>query len=296
VREEVAPLLVCENVSFSYARGPLANREIAFELRPGELLCLLGSNGAGKTTLLRQIYGELRPSSGKMLFLGEDLRSAPKAIRRMMGVLPQGAGLFRNLSVFDHVRYFALVKGIRDAAAEANRVLEEVALREISRTPASQLSGGQQRRLLLAIALLGTPKLLILDEPTVGLDAVARRSLWDTLRKLKQGGCGVILTTHYLDEAEQLADRICFLQAGQILRSGTLAELFREIGATIRVTEYDPANGETTRQSYFDTIAEAQKFAAGERLVSYSVSRVSLEDVYIRVLHGEPNQVNSGTI
>jgi len=273
-------------VSYAYPDGREANSEIDFELHAGELFCLLGPNGAGKTTLLRQITGELRPQRGFVRVLGRDATLDAMRLRRDLGIIPQQVGLYDVLSVRQHIEHFARLKLLtgRRASAETERVLAECDLQELQHRRVGTLSVGQQRRVLVALALLGQPRVLLLDEPTVGLDPVARRRVWVTLRKQCREGRTILLTTHYLDEAEQLADRIGIIEHGRVVRLGSLQELFERVDKAYRVSELDPTSAQPRAHHYFDTLAEAHEYAQGQRLEAFMVSRISLEDVYVRLL------------
>jgi ABC-2 type transport system ATP-binding protein len=276
-------MLACEHLTFAYRDGKVATKDLSLEIRRGELFCLLGPNGAGKTTLVRQLSGGLKPTQGRVLLDGHDLHADAKARATGMGVIPQSAGLFEGLSVEQHLRAFGPLKGLdaRTIASEVERVLTELGFEKHRKTRVGALSGGQQRIFLVALAMLGQPKVLILDEPTVGLDPVARRALWETIEREKRRGTTLLLTTHYLDEAERLADRIGFIKAGSIVALGSLADLHREMGKSVRVTEYDDA-GAVVASHYFDDLREARAMIQSRGLESYAVAKVSLEDIYIR--------------
>lgn len=275
--------LVCDHVSFRYRSGALANVDISFSLRNGEIFCLLGPNGAGKTTLVRQITGLLIPSSGSIRVWGWDIRSHHAQAIREMGVIPQEVGLFGSLTVEQHLHYLAPLKGLarthRDRAIAD--VATECALHSIYGSRVSQLSVGQRRRVLLAIALLGDPRMLVLDEPTVGMDPVSRRALWATLEKQRAMGKTIVLTTHYLDEAERLSDRIAVIDKGTIQALATLPELLQQFGRAIKVSVFDPASNRLISQNFFATKDEAHRYIAQGNYTSFSMGNVTLEDVYL---------------
>jgi ABC-2 type transport system ATP-binding protein len=279
-------VLVCDGVSYVYADGTRANDGIDLSLRRGELFCLLGPNGAGKTTLIRQITTELRPGEGRVTLFGRDAHADPAATRRRLGVIPQTAGLFEMLKVEDHLRLFGPLKHLSRAETrrQTEAVVEEVGLAPLLDRRVRQLSGGQRRKLLVGLALLGDPEMLILDEPSVGLDPVARRALWKTVLGQRAAGKTILLTTHYMEEAERLADRIGFIETGRLTRAGTLAELYAQLGKSVRVTELDGESGDARGHHYFDSVAEAQSFVRDQDLETYSVGRVSLEDIYLRLM------------
>ncbi|HEX2016753.1 MAG TPA: ABC transporter ATP-binding protein, partial [Solirubrobacteraceae bacterium] len=199
-----------------------AVRGIDFEVARGEVFGLLGPNGAGKTTTVEILEGYRQRSSGQVSVLGHDPEQRPIDLRRRVGIVLQSSGIQRHLTVSELVRHWArLYPSPRDVA----EVIELVGLTEKESTRAGRLSGGQTRRLDLALALVGDPELIFLDEPTTGFDPEARRTAWDTVLSLKRLGKTVVLTTHYLDEAQALADRVAIVKDGRILAEGSPAEL-----------------------------------------------------------------------
>jgi len=290
------PVLVCEGVEYVYSDGTRANEGIDLALHRGELFCLLGPNGAGKTTLIRQITTELRPTAGRVLLDGRDAHADPIATKRRMGVIPQVASLYDGLSVEEHLLYFGPLKGMTRAAtrAAAEPLLRECELDGLRHKAARDLSGGEQRKVLVALSLLSDPDLLVLDEPTVGLDPSARRQLWATIEGQKAAGKTVLLTTHYMEEAERLADRIGLIDQGRLAHAGTLNDLYLALGKSFRVTRLHPETGAMLSQHYFDDLAEAQRFVQEKGFQAYAVGRVSLEDIYLRLtghaLEEEPSR------
>nr|WP_265266796.1 ABC transporter ATP-binding protein [Spirulina subsalsa] len=202
-------------------------RGVSFSLAAGEVLGFLGANGAGKTTTVGMLYGAVIPSRGQVTVDGFNVRSQGRRARQIMGVVTQEDNLDPDFSVFDNLRYFASFYGITGRAAQqrASELLEQVGLGDYARHRVDQLSGGLKRRLVLARALINRPRLVFLDEPTTGLDPDARQDFWRLVTQLKQAGCGVLLTTHYMDEAQRLCDRLLLLQKGQVINSGTPLDL-----------------------------------------------------------------------
>ena len=215
-----------------YKDGTEANRGISVDVRRGEVMAILGPNGAGKTTFLRQVTTELKPSAGRILVFGIDTVREPERARRTMGITPQDAGLFDSLRVRHHLELFAHLKGLsRRAAAEATETtIHDLDLSAAANRRVGTLSGGQRRRILLGLALVGHPALLVLDEPTTGLDPAARHVMWRILRRAVDGGASVILSTHSLEEAERLSDRLAIISAGRLLACGTLADVAGRAG------------------------------------------------------------------
>jgi ABC-2 type transport system ATP-binding protein len=205
----------------------LANDRIDLCVHAGEIVALLGPNGAGKTTLLRQVAGQLLPSSGRVEVAGVDMVRHPLRAKRFLSVIPQECEPRLDLTVEEHIRYFALLKGDRRSTREeVERLLTETGLAEHRRKLVRELSGGLRRRVLIAVALSGTAtRLLLLDEPTTGVDPEARRSVWRLIDGLRSRQIGILLTTHYIEEAEYLADRVVIVDDGRSVAEGTVEEI-----------------------------------------------------------------------
>ncbi|MFE6307036.1 ABC transporter ATP-binding protein [Nocardiopsis sp. NPDC057823] len=213
-----------------------AVKGISFEIRPGELFALLGTNGAGKTTTIETLEGFRRPSSGTLRVFGTDPYGQPTALRGRTGAVLQGNGLMEDLTVRESL---VLAHDLVSDPRDADELLELVALTDKARIPVRQLSGGQKRRLILAQALVARPEVLYLDEPTTGMDPEARHTTWRIISELKRQGVAVLLTTHYLEEAERLADRLAIMHRGEIRVEGTLEDVLASWGdrVTFRVPE-----------------------------------------------------------
>ena len=213
-------------------RGRTAVDGLDLCVRRGELLALLGTNGAGKTTTIRMLCGLLTPTSGDALLLGHSIVREPEAGKRLLNVSPQETAVAPKLSVRENLELIARLYGASkaDAARKTQAALETFHLTDRAKDRARTLSGGMQRRLSIAMALMSDPQILFLDEPTLGLDVRARRELWRFIETLK-GRVTVILTTHYLEEAEALADHIAILHEGRLRALGTAEELKRLAGA-----------------------------------------------------------------
>lgn len=209
-----------------------AVEEVSFEVQPGEIYGLLGPNGAGKTTTISMVCGLLKPDAGEVLVAGTSFWSNPARAQRIMGVVPQEVALYEELSGRENLEFWGRVAGLSggDARRRATELLETLSLTDRARDPIRTYSGGMKRRVNLGCALLHRPKLLLLDEPTVGIDPQARANILEFVRRLCADGTGILYTTHYLEEAESLCRRIGILDHGRLLAEGTLPELQERLG------------------------------------------------------------------
>ncbi|WLQ35165.1 ABC transporter ATP-binding protein [Streptomyces castrisilvae] len=224
-------VIQADDVRRSYAGGFEAVTGVSFSVARGELFALLGTNGAGKTSTVELLEGLARPDAGTVRVLGHDPYAERSRVRPRIGVMLQEGGFPSDLSVAETVRMWA---GCTSGARPTGEALELVGLGHRARVRVKQLSGGERRRLDLALALLGRPEVLFLDEPTTGLDAEGRRDTWELVRRLQEDGITVLLTTHYLEEAEALADRLAIMHRGRIVTAGTTAEVTAARPARIR--------------------------------------------------------------
>jgi ABC-2 type transport system ATP-binding protein len=275
----VTPVVSVRGLTKSYGDFE-ALKGVDFELRPGEVFGLLGPNGAGKTTTIEILEGYRRRDAGEVEVLGADPENAGLGWRGRIGVVLQSSAMYENLTVTEQLAQFA---GYYEHPRPVDEVIELIGLEEKRETRARRLSGGQRRRLDLGLALIGDPELIFLDEPTTGFDPGARRRAWETIRSLSGLGKTILLTTHYLDEVEQLADRVAVLREGRIIASGTVQELVGGAPATeiryrrngeVVVLETD----EPTRVLHELTEAAIQR---GEELDGLEVRKPSLEEVYL---------------
>jgi ABC-2 type transport system ATP-binding protein len=260
-----------------------AVRGIDFEVRRGEVFGLLGPNGAGKTTTVEILEGYRSRTAGSVSVLGHDPASRDPDLRARVGIVLQSSGIYRYLTVRESVAHWA---GFYPRPRDVEEVISIVGLEEAAEQRASKLSGGQQRRLDLALALVGDPELVFLDEPTTGFDPAARRAAWGTVRSLKELGKTVLLTTHYLDEAQALADRVAIIKDGKILAEGPPSSL--GAGAERSFVSWRSADGrEHTRETEDPTTLlhalTGEALARGERLEGLSVTRPSLEEIYLEL-------------
>jgi ABC-2 type transport system ATP-binding protein len=210
---------------------------LSFELEPGQVLGLLGPNGAGKTTTMSVIAGLLQPDEGRLLFKGEPVSRHSQAFRKMLGVVPQELAIYPDLSAQENLVFFGRLYGLR-APKLTDRVtwaLERVGLTSNAHRNASTFSGGMKRRLNFAVALLHEPKILMLDEPTVGVDPQSRAHLLACVRDLRDAGTAIIYASHYMEEVQTLCDRVLIIDHGKSLASGTLDELLERVQTSLRV-------------------------------------------------------------
>ena len=213
-------------------RDVVAVDGVDLEIRSGELFALLGVNGAGKTTMVKMLSCLTRPTEGDATVGGYSVVREPEMVKRLIGVSPQETAVAPNLSVKENLELICGIHGFgkEKTQAKISELAEAFDLGEVLKRKAGTLSGGWQRRLSIAMALISEPKVLFLDEPTLGLDVIARHELWDTIRALR-GRVTIILTTHYMEEAEALSDRIGIMKNGRLLAVGTAKELTRVAGA-----------------------------------------------------------------
>jgi ABC-2 type transport system ATP-binding protein len=257
-----------------------AVRGIDFEIRAGEVFGLLGPNGAGKTTTIEILEGYRERTAGDVEVLGVDPQQAGREWREKLGVVLQSSSLYPNLTVRESVRTFG---GYYEQPRDVDEVVELVGLAEKAGARVRTLSGGQKRRLDLALALVGDPELIFLDAPTTGFDPGARRTAWETIRNLRSLGKTILLTTHYLDEAEQLADRVAVLRAGEIVREGTPSELTGESAQTeIRFRRNGQVVVERTNEPTQRLHELIHEFGGGE-IDGLEVRRPTLEDIYLEL-------------
>jgi ABC-2 type transport system ATP-binding protein len=259
-----------------------ALRGIDFTIERGEVFGLLGPNGAGKTTTIEILEGYRARDGGTVEVLGEDPWRSGTPWRERVGVMLQSSSLYPSLTVRESLATFA---GYYANPRDPADVIEIVELTEKANARVRTLSGGQQRRLDLGLALVGDPELIFLDEPTTGFDPGARRTAWQTIANLRELGKTILLTTHYLDEAEQLADRVAVLRNGEIIREGAPADLRGgDVETEIRYRHDGEAFTERTREPtrrLNELTAEA--LARGEELEGLEVRRPTLEDVYLEL-------------
>jgi ABC-2 type transport system ATP-binding protein len=278
------------NLGKTYPGGTEALRGVSFSIERGRVFCLLGRNGAGKTTLLRILATQLLPSTGRATVFGYDVARDAEKVRTKIAVLPQEARPQNLLSAFDHIRLMCLIRGMSrvEAAQRAKQVLEQFDLLEHSGKLCADLSGGMRQRVILCMALIADPELLFLDEPTVGLDPLGRRQVWAAVRQLTQRGVTVLLTTHYMDEAQHLADHLAIIEKGQVAFLGTVDEAKGVAGVGMRMIVESSANGgkrEVLHPRSNEEILKVVERSIREGL-KVTFQPPSLEEAFINIVGG----------
>ncbi len=256
---------------------------VTLAVRRGEVFGLLGPNGAGKTTIIRMLTMQTRPTSGTIRIDGRDIRADERGIKALIGVVPQHVNFDQELTVWDNMELHARLyrMGRAERAARIGELLAEMELAEVRNDGVRRLSGGMKRRLLIARALIHRPQVLFLDEPTVALDPQIRRHIWDLVREIARSGVTVLLTTHYIEEAEALCDRVSIINKGTLLDVQTPRAFCRKLGEY--AVEWDEEGGRAYR--FFHTRAEARAYARSieEDLQRVLLRPTNLEDVFIEM-------------
>jgi ABC-2 type transport system ATP-binding protein len=279
--EDSIPVISIRGLRKSYGDVE-AVRGIDLEVRRGEVFAFLGPNGAGKTTTVEILEGYRKRSGGEVSVLGEDPQRAGRGWREQIGIVLQSGRLEPYLTVAESLSLYA---GYYRAPRPVEEVIEAVGLAGKADERTGRLSGGQQRRLDVGMALIGDPELLFLDEPTTGFDPQARRDFWELIQSLAGGGTTILLTTHYLDEAEHLADRVGVIAAGRMLALDTPANLGGRASSRATVTWEDEAGTRHTERTSTPTQLVAQLAARhGGEVPKLTVTRPSLEDTYLSLI------------
>lgn len=237
----MAPIVSIRNLTKSYASGFQALKGVDLDIEEGEILALLGPNGAGKTTMISIICGIVTPSGGTVTVGGHDIQRDFRQTRSIIGLVPQELTLDAFETVWNTVAFSRGLHGCKPDPALIERILKELSLYDKKDTMLRQLSGGMRRRVLIAKALSYEPKVLFLDEPTAGVDVELRRDMWDVVRRLKASGVTIILTTHYIEEAEEMADRVGVILGGELILVEDKAALMKKLGKkTLTLNLQDP--------------------------------------------------------
>ena len=251
---------------------------IDLHVPPGELFAFLGPNGAGKTTTIRILTGLTKPGAGKAQLNGFDIDKTSLEAKRQCGLVPQHVNLDSELTVFENLSIHGRLFGMKTDRRKSriDELLEYVEMADRAQSLVKQLSGGFKRRLMIARALMHEPPILFLDEPTVGLDANIRRRIWALIKKVQRDGTTIFLTTHYIEEAEFLADRVAFIDQGRIVATDTPAAFMERTGAWA----IDHLDDEGMQTQYFDSREAAREYIAG-RESGFTLRRVNLEDAFL---------------
>lgn len=294
-----------------YPSGIVANDHLTLEVPEGIIMAILGPNGAGKTTLLRQISTELLPTSGTIRVAGYDVVTEAKAVKKIIGVMPQEFLLFAYPTVWEQIHWFGILKGLSraEAARQARELIHEFGLGDYQKQMIERLSGGMKRRVMICVAMIGNTKILLLDEPTTGLDPVARRNVWNIIKSKRDQGITILLTTHYMEEADELADQIAVINHGKIIACGSPEKIKAQTGATVRLEIYpDEIRTIDEIKTTLEQIGLTQHFVEDEKIVvltqhlndqvlslltyvvesqlRVSISRIGLEEAYIKLMEG----------
>lgn len=270
-------MIKIENLS-KYYKSLKAVDGLSLHVKPGELFAFLGPNGAGKTTTIRIMTGLTRRTAGSVSLNGIEVGPKSVAARKQCGLVPQAINLDRELSVYEnltiHGRLFRM--GRIERKQRIDELLDYVEMGDRKESLIKNLSGGMKRRVMIARALLHSPAILFLDEPTVGLDPAIRRKIWALIKKIQQRGTTVFLTTHYIEEAEFLADRVAFIDKGKIITVDTPRNLMESIGSWA----IDRFVDDDMKPQYFASRKEANDFIATQS-ESFTLRRVNLEDAFL---------------
>ncbi|MDQ6862489.1 MAG: ABC transporter ATP-binding protein [Thermoproteota archaeon] len=278
-----------------------ALNNVSVDVEPGQIFTLLGRNGAGKTTFVRICATQLAPTKGIVRVLGYDILKEAGKIRNLISVVPQESRPLRALTPWDHVYNWLQIRGESkyDAKKKTEKILHKLELYEAKDTPAMNLSGGMKQKILVAMAMATDAQLLFLDEPTIGLDPVSRRQVWSAIKDWKNEGKSILLTTHYMDEAEMLSDSIVIIDKGRVIADGTMRDLRKIIPQNIRIdiakdsmdiellksygSVVDTGTGTLRVFTFESTIKEISDFAIKKNL-SFTVSPITLDDVFVSLV------------
>ena len=294
--------IITEELSKIYKGSKIpALDSVSLTVRSRQVFTLLGRNGAGKTTFVRICATQLMPTSGKVNVLGYDVITEPKKVRDLISIVPQEGRPLRALTPWDHVYNWLQIRGQNRSQAKINTktILENLELYDVKDRPAMNLSGGMKQKILVAMAMATDAQLLFLDEPTIGLDPISRRQVWAAIKKWKTQGKSILLTTHYMDEAEMLSDRIAIIDHGRLLAGGSMDDLRKIIPQKIRIDimkdRVDPdmlrpfglvidTGANTIRVFAFESAAKELYEFALRKNIAFTVSPVTLDDVFVSLV------------
>jgi ABC-2 type transport system ATP-binding protein len=271
-------MITLENLTKDYGKVR-ALHSLSLEIRQGEIFGLLGPNGAGKTTTIKVLNTLVKPTSGRASLDGFDVVRDPLKIKQRIGVVPQENNLDRDLTAYENLEIYGLLHHIPDLAQKIEEQLKSVDLWERRHDPVQAFSGGMQRRLLIARAVLGNPQILFLDEPTIGLDPQVRREIWNRIRRIRTQGGTILLTTHYIEEAEALSDRVGILSKGKLIALDTPENLKKLVGEyVVETLSKDGSKVYQMCQNRED--AQCQLHEAENEM---TFRKANLEDVFVKL-------------
>lgn len=283
--------------------------DVSLKIERGKISTILGRNGAGKTTFVRICSTQLLPSSGKILVFGDDVVSSPEKIRKIISIVPQEGRPLRALTPWDHIYNWLKIRGESNSSAtrKTSDILNRLDLYSAKDIPVLNLSGGMKQKILVGMAMATESPLLFLDEPTIGLDPVSRRQVWSIIKDWKNKGRTIVLTTHYMDEAELLSDSIFILDKGKVISKGNMTDLRNTLNYQIRVDIHESSkynntgikdlfssfgkiiniSSDSIRLFTFETnLQEISKLAMNTNL-SFAVSPITLDDIFVNLLGGK---------
>lgn len=283
-----------------------ALNNISLNIEPGRIFTLLGRNGAGKTTFVRICATQLLPTSGTVKIFNNDLIKDTEKIRNYICIVPQEGRPLRALTPWDHVYYWLRIRGVNkyESSERTKKVLRDFELYDVRNKLSMYLSGGMKQKILVAMAMATESKLLFLDEPTIGLDPVSRRQIWKAIKEKKESGTTIMLTTHYMDEAEVLSDDIVIIDKGIVIAQGTISDIRKKIKENIKIEISKSGIEMETLKSYgsvIDTGADILKLFTFESNIQelsgiaikknlfFKVSPITLDDVFVSLVGSEPN-------
>jgi len=283
-----------------------ALNNISLNIEPGRIFTLLGRNGAGKTTFVRICATQLLPTSGTVKIFNNDLIKDTEKIRNYISIVPQEGRPLRALTSWDHVYYWLRIRGVNkyESSERTKKVLRDFELYDVRNKLSMYLSGGMKQKILVAMAMATESKLLFLDEPTIGLDPVSRRQIWKAIKEKKESGTTIMLTTHYMDEAEVLSDDIVIIDKGTVIAQGTISDIRKNIKENIKIEISKSGIDMETLKSYgsvIDTGADLLKLFTFESNIQelsgiaikknlfFKVSPITLDDVFVSLVGSEPN-------
>jgi ABC-2 type transport system ATP-binding protein len=283
-----------------------ALNNISLNIEPGRIFTLLGRNGAGKTTFVRICATQLLPTSGTVKIFNNDLIKDTEKIRNYISIVPQEGRPLRALTPWDHVYYWLRIRGVNkyESSERTKKVLRDFELYDVRNKLSMYLSGGMKQKILVAMAMATESKLLFLDEPTIGLDPVSRRQIWKAIKEKKESGTTIMLTTHYMDEAEVLSDDIVIIDKGIVIAQGTISDIRNKIKENIKIEISKSGIEMETLKSYgsvIDSGADILKLFTFESNIQelsgiaikknlfFKVSPITLDDVFVSLVGSEPN-------